>query len=130
MRSSKKGHNRISHILRGFLSLWPVGRNEQGYVLPWVLIFTLVAGLVIVPFLNYIQTGVRASYSQTFTMQEFYAADSGLEDALHKIKSDYSAATQLAADIGAGDTTLSVDSTAVFPAKGVVQKFREQGDRS
>jgi hypothetical protein len=121
MRSSKKGHSKISHILRGFLGLWPVGRNEQGYVLPWVLIFTMVAGLVIVPFLNYMQAGVRASYSQTFTMQEFYAADSGLEDALHKIKSDYSAATQLAADIDIHDTTLSVDSTVVFPVKGVIQ---------
>jgi hypothetical protein len=121
MGSSVPGHSRIGYILRRFLTVWPVGRNEQGYVLPWVLIFALVAGLVIVPFLNYMQAGVRASYSQAFTMQEFYAADSGLEDALHKIKSDYSAATQLAADVDAGDTTLSVDSTVIFPPRGVIQ---------
>jgi hypothetical protein len=106
---------------------WPKGRytralkREAGYVLPWVLIMALVAGLIIGPFLMFMLTGVSASYSYADTMAEFYAADSGIEDAIYKIQTAYSAETALTDDITSGQTDIPVDSTALFPGSGVVQ---------
>jgi hypothetical protein len=96
-------------------------RREAGYVLPWVLIMALVAGLIIGPFLMFMLSGVSASYSYADTMAEFYAADSGVEDAIYKIQSAYSADTVLTDDITSSQIDIPVDSTVLFPKSGVIQ---------
>ncbi len=96
--------------------------NERGYVLTWVMVLTLVAGMIIGPFLQFMVTGVRASHSHTDTMQEFYAADSGIEDASHKVLAEYSATSTLNGDISADVDiiTVTAGSTARFPVRGVI----------
>jgi hypothetical protein len=96
-------------------------RREAGYVLPWVLIMALVAGVIIGPFLMFMLTGVSASYSYADTMGEFYAADSGIEDAIYKIQSAYSADAALTSNITSGQLDIPVDSTELFPASGVIK---------
>jgi Tfp pilus assembly protein PilX len=95
--------------------------SETGYVLAWVLIFALVASLIIGPFLQFMITSVRASHSYAETMAKFYAADSGIEDALYKIQSQYAATTFLTSSIQQHDTTILVDNSANFPEMGIIQ---------
>jgi Tfp pilus assembly protein PilX len=97
------------------------GRSERGYVLAWVMILMLVSGLVIGPFLQLMMTGLRASQSTADGIQGFYAADSGIEDAIYRIQNDYSAITQLSADIGQDDAVIPVVSTGLFPMRGIIQ---------
>jgi len=82
--------------------------NEAGFVLAWVMILMMVSGLVIGPFLGFMLTGLRASYSSADTMALFYAADSGIEDAAYKVQAEYSVTTQLDGNISPGDTTITV----------------------
>jgi hypothetical protein len=83
-------------------------RHEAGYVLPWVLIMALVAGLIIGPFLMFMLNGVSASYSYADTMAEFYAADSGVEDAISKIRHDNAGLPQTPGDVWSYDFTDNV----------------------
>jgi hypothetical protein len=96
-------------------------KSETGYVLTWVMILMIVSGLIIGPFLGFMLTGLRASYSYADTMALFYAADSGIEDATYKIQAEYSATTTLDGNIDDIQTTITVTSTALFPESGVIQ---------
>ncbi|MFX1476425.1 MAG: hypothetical protein ACFFCO_13285, partial [Promethearchaeota archaeon] len=96
-------------------------KGERGYVLAWVLILTLVAGLVIPPFLQFMLAGVRASYSYADTTAEYYAADAGIEDALYRIQSAYSTTNELTDDIDEDDDTIPVVSTTLFPEGATIQ---------
>jgi len=63
--------------------------DEKGQTLVLVLILMLLGGLIIAPLLAYISTGLevgREVYEEKMYGQ--YAADSGVEDALYKIKMD------------------------------------------
>ncbi len=65
-------------------------REEKGYILIFVLVFLLLGGLIITPLLSYATTMVRTErlvYEEN--MQRFYAADSGIEDALWRIKENH-----------------------------------------
>ena len=103
--------------------------KEAGYILSWVIILMVVCGLVMGPFLSFMMTGTTAAHSYADTMEEFYAADSGVEDATYKIMWDYSALTQLSDDIDANDTDIpvvddtgiSTDGTALFPERGMIK---------
>jgi hypothetical protein len=64
-------------------------RDEKGQALLIVLILLLVGGLIIAPLLGYMSTGLKAGKIHEERMQELYAADAGVEDALYKIKSNY-----------------------------------------
>jgi Tfp pilus assembly protein PilX len=108
-------------LSRRLTRLLPSVKKQGGYVLPWVLIMALVASLIMVPFLSFMLNGVRTSYSYADTMAEYYAADSGIEDAIHKLKYEYSATTTLTSDISSGDSTIDVDSTSIFPDAGIIQ---------
>jgi hypothetical protein len=105
---------------RGSNSSW-AWKNQAGYVCVWVIMLMVVSSLVITPFLTYMLVGVRASYSHTDTMSEFYAADSGIEDGLYKLQYDYSASSPLGDDIDSSDDIIEVQSTALFPERGVIQ---------
>ncbi len=61
-------------------------KGERGQALILVLILLLVGGLIIAPLLGYMSTGLivgKEVYEKR--MAELYAADAGVEDALHKI---------------------------------------------
>ena len=60
-------------------------RNEKGNVLILVLILLVVGGLVLTPLLGLMSTGLLAGQVYERKMQEYYAADAGIEDALWKI---------------------------------------------
>ena len=64
-------------------------RNEKGQVLLITLGFLLIGGLVIVPALDHMYTGLKATQVQEKRMNEYYAADAAVEDAIHKIISSY-----------------------------------------
>jgi hypothetical protein len=65
-----------------------VRKNGAGYVMTWVIILMVVAAVIIGPFLTFMLTGLRSSHSYADTMAEFYAADSGIEDATYKMRGD------------------------------------------
>ena len=63
--------------------------NEAGYVLAFVLIIVLMVGIVVVPLLLFMSTGIMSSERHEEWTSEYYAADAGIEDAAHKIIYDY-----------------------------------------
>jgi len=69
------------------LILGPV-KDEEGQAFILVLIFLLVGGLIIAPLLTYMSTGLKVGQMHEKKMDELYAADAGVEDALYKIQSD------------------------------------------
>jgi len=71
------------------MSLEKIIKNETGQVMIMVLILLVVGSLIITPLLAYVSTGLnvgREVYEEK--MDSFYAADSGVEDALWQIKYD------------------------------------------
>ena len=58
-------------------------KGQKGQVLPIVLILLVLGGLLIVPTLNYASTSLKGHQVVESKTLEFYAADSGIEDALH-----------------------------------------------
>jgi len=60
-------------------------RNEKGHALLITLGFVLLGGLVIVPTLGHMYTGLKASQVHHERMNEYYAADAAVEYAIHKI---------------------------------------------
>jgi len=64
-------------------------RGQKGQTLPIVLVLMLLGGLLIVPTLNYASSTLRINQQVYETKtQALYAADAGIEDALHKIATD------------------------------------------
>lgn len=62
-------------------------KNESGQAaLVAVLILLLLGALMIPPLLGLMRTGLKAGQAHESRLQEFYAADAGVEDALYKIK--------------------------------------------
>ena len=60
-------------------------RNEQGQALIFALIMLAVGSLIVVPLLAFMSTGLMAAQTVEEKMNELYAADAGVEDALHEI---------------------------------------------
>ena len=63
-----------------------LARSEEGYAMLMVLILLLVGGLIIAPLMGFMGTGVIAGQIHENRMDELYAADAGVEDAIWKIK--------------------------------------------
>jgi hypothetical protein len=63
-------------------------RSERGFSFVLVLILMLVGVLVLTAVLRYMGTGLKAAEVHQQKMGEFYAADSGLNDGLWRIKND------------------------------------------
>jgi len=59
--------------------------NEQGQALIFALIMLAVGGLIVVPLLFFMNTGLSAGQIYEQKMEGLYAADAGVEDALWKI---------------------------------------------
>src|SRR3972149_8870243 len=62
-------------------------KKEAGQALPLVLILLLFGGLTVPPLLAYISTALKSGSAVERRVQELYAADSGIEDAVYKIDS-------------------------------------------
>jgi len=60
-------------------------RDEKGQALLIVLILLVIGGLIIGPLLGYMSTGLIVGQAYEWRMDELYAADSGVEDALWQI---------------------------------------------
>ena len=59
--------------------------GEKGQALIMVLILMLVGGLIIAPLLSYVGTGLKVGKDvHEERMDELYAADAGVEDALDR----------------------------------------------
>ncbi len=65
-----------------------INRDEKGQAFILVLILLLVGGLIIAPLLAFMNTGVKAGQTHEENMNEVYAADAGVEDAMYRIISD------------------------------------------
>ncbi|MBA7485015.1 hypothetical protein ES707_20549 [subsurface metagenome] len=64
-------------------------RNEQGQALIFALIMLAVGSLIVVPLLAFMSTGLMAAQTVEEKMNKLYAADAGVEDAAHKILTNY-----------------------------------------
>ncbi len=62
--------------------------NERGQALIGVLVLLVMGGLTIPPVLTYVSTALSAGQIQEGRIDELYAADAGIEDALWRIKND------------------------------------------
>ena len=60
-------------------------RDEKGNILVMVLIFLVVGGLILTPLLGLMSAGLIAGQVYEKNMDEYYAADAGVEDAIWKI---------------------------------------------
>jgi hypothetical protein len=60
--------------------------NEKGYILITVLILLVVGGLILTPLLGLMSTGLLAGKVYEKKMDEYYAADAGVEDAIWRIQ--------------------------------------------
>jgi hypothetical protein len=65
----------------------PKFNSEHGQTLVMVIILLLVSSIVVVPLLQFMGTGIKASNTHENKMNELYAADAGIEDAKWQIKS-------------------------------------------
>jgi hypothetical protein len=63
-------------------------RNEKGYLLITVLILLVVGGLILTPLLGLMSTGLLAGKVYEKKMDELYAADAGVEDAIWRIQTN------------------------------------------
>lgn len=63
-------------------------KKQKGQALILVLILLLVGGLIIAPLLAFMSTGLRTGQVYENKMMELYSADSGVEDAIWKIKTE------------------------------------------
>ena len=84
-------------------------RDEKGQVLIWVIALMMLAALIIPPFVASAYSGLHTSSVQQEKMQEFYAADTGIEDALMWIQSDWNNVTIAKP----GDLTLPLGNSTV-----------------
>jgi len=60
-----------------------ISRGQKGQVLPIVVILLVIGGLLVLPTLQYASTSLKGHQVTEMKAQELYAADSGVEDALH-----------------------------------------------
>jgi len=66
------------------------GKNESGQgALAMVLLFLMLGAIILTPLLTFMQTGVKAGRVYKSKVQEFYAADSGIEAEIYKISQNY-----------------------------------------
>jgi hypothetical protein len=84
-------------------------RDEKGKVMILVLILLVVGGLILAPLLGLISTGVLAGQVYEKKMDEYYAADAGIEDALWKITHDEIPTGAYAYNLTVNDNYVSVE---------------------
>jgi hypothetical protein len=81
-QSGTVGGEMMKSIMKGAI------RDEKGSVLIMVLILLVVGGLILTPLLGLMSTGLLAGQVYEKKMDEYYAADAGVEDAIWRIQSN------------------------------------------
>ncbi|MFC2018138.1 hypothetical protein ACFLTQ_02415 [Chloroflexota bacterium] len=66
-----------------------INNEERGYILISVIVLMLLISLIIPPFLGFMATGAKTGTVFETNTNELYAANSGIEDAMWKIKYDH-----------------------------------------
>ena len=96
-------------------------KNEEGYVLAFVLVVVLMVGIVVVPLLLFVSSGMMSSQRHEEWTSGFYAADAGIEDTSHKILSDYAGLPAYGSlleytitDINGYDVTIIMDAVWII----------------
>jgi len=89
------------------------GKNESGQgVLAMVLILLMLGAIILTPLLVFMSTGLKAGGVYESKMQEFYAADAGVEDAIWNINNGTSSeAYPLGEEVN--DRNVSVNVTQI-----------------
>ncbi len=75
-------------MMRSFMKKVKFRKNERGQVLIWVLLLLILGSIILGPLLQLMNIHLTSSHVYEKTMQRFYAADSGIEDAAYKIYND------------------------------------------
>jgi hypothetical protein len=70
------------------MSIRSLAKDEKGQALILALILLAVGGLILAPLLAYMRTGLTAGGVCEVKMDELYAADAGVEDAVLKIQNN------------------------------------------
>jgi len=60
-------------------------KSEEGQILIYVLIVVLVAALIVPPLIGLTYSGYRSAIISNDKMTQFYAADTGIEDAIYQL---------------------------------------------
>jgi hypothetical protein len=97
-----------------------IGR-QKGQALVIVLCFLAIGGLTVATLLNYMTTGLKAIQVQEEKMNEFYAADAGVEDAMYQIISD-NATLQELDEGGTNSYTLNEPINNIMPVSVNITK--------
>ena len=86
------------------------GKNESGQgALAMVLILLMLGAVILTPLLVFMSTGLKSGQVYESKMQEFYAADAGVEDAMRRIMDgNLSAAYSLGEEINDRDVTVTI----------------------
>ena len=77
-----------------------IHKTESGQALILALIFLLVGAIMLPPLLGFMTTGLKAGELYEEKMDEVYAADAGVEDAVYKMISNADALE----DLGDGES--------------------------
>ena len=102
-------------------------KDERGMALVVVLALLVIGGLTIVPLLSHMTTGLQAGRIQKAEMGWLYAADTGVEDGLWRIKNedlpftpyDYEAEHDYTLPKDINDKDVDVCIKQVWPLEGL-----------
>ena len=88
-----------------------LGRDESGQgALAMVLLLLMLGAVILTPLLVSMSTGVKSGEVYESKMQEFYAAEAGVEDAIWKIKDrNLSASYSLGEEINDRNVTVTIE---------------------
>ncbi len=88
-----------------------LGKNESGQgALAMVLLLLMLGAVILTPLLVSMSTGVKSGQVYESKMQEFYAAEAGVEDAIWKIKDrNLSASYSLGEEINDRNVTVTIE---------------------
>jgi hypothetical protein len=86
------------------------GKNESGQgALAMVLLLLMLGAVILTPLLVFMSTGVKSGQVYESKLQEFYAADAGVEDAIWEIKNkNLSASYSLGEEINDRNVTVTI----------------------
>ncbi len=94
-------------------------KDEKGQALILAMILMLVGGLIIVPLLGFMSTGLIVGRVFEDKMAQVYAADGGIEDGLWKIINDQIPATQPYSLGTVNDKNVAVEIESVWLLEGM-----------
>ena len=100
-----------------------IHKKESGQAFILVLILLLVGGLIIAPLMGFMGTGLIAGQAIEEKVNEVYAADAGIEDAIWRIQNDVS----LPLDVGDDPVTYSITS-GINNISPVIVTITKEGD--